>query len=242
MLYQTLCITSPLGIKSLHPLFVLSICPDFNLCCSFFICLSLLWHLVCLLLLLLFLVVPPPAVPLFIPALMSLNLPPSPWFPPLSWKHEHTSRSGITCVREDASYYLQFFHYFPFLKIIHYLSLSLFLFSISISPSPLTIWTPRSSLSLSLCLPADSSLSELRPIWGRLRSGEKTWCHPFQRRRAGPAQSHAVVYMKPSLLKTSVTRSCRHSVCHLGCSGSSLNLIHSKLQWTKTVLKQDCVG
>ena len=186
---------------------------------------------------------------IYIHSLISSNLPPSPWFPPLSIGHmrnfvtlEFTYLCFCGCTLSPF-----FFFFLPF--SIHpspstHLSLPplrLHLSPFSGDPAPITIWTPPSpffSLPLfSLCLPADSSLSESRPILRMSALGRKRWCHLFQRRRAQPALSHnrdTVVYMMPPLLEAnSVTQSFRHSVWKVQCLHKryfSWTLIHNNLR------------
>lgn len=171
---------------------------------------------------------PPPATILFhfIHHLISPNLLPSPWFTFVFWKycrfHTHT------CVSEDAPYYCQFFFYFSlFLNQFFLFMISLFSCCPSSSlspffgdPSPLTIWTPPILLSpsLSLCLPADSSLSKSRPIWGRLCSTEKDDVISFSAGRQDQRYHMTDILWftlcrLPSRQTASVTLSCRRSVC-----------------------------
>lgn len=103
------------------------------------------------------------------------------------------------------------FFIFPFLNPFFLIIFSLF--SCSPSSSFSLLWRsitphhldpPFFSLHLSL----STCWFQSQRVEANLRTsalGRKRWCHPFQRRRAGPALSHdtdTVVYVMPSLFKT----------------------------------------
>lgn len=137
---------------------------------------------------------------------------------------------------------------FPLISLIFYLFFPILRFSLSFLLPSITLHhldPPFFPLPIALCLPADSSLSESRPIRGRLHSVEKDDVISFS---AGGQDWHYNTtqirwFTRCRLFSrqtASVTLKCRYSVYHLSCLHPryfSLTLI-TRQKFVKTGLYQ----